>query len=225
MVRLHCLSAILGISIVAGCGKLPPSLTAARDGDAEVDAGQALAESEKYAEAIPHFERALQLPLRNYSKSDVYTQIGNCYNELDELEESLKYHDLALAEDPNNYKAYVNKGIVYRLIGEFDKAEEMYNKALVLAPDYAELHASLGALYIFQGKNDEAVAALEKAIQLDQTVAVAHANLAIAYATVERFEDAERELKRAIVLGYRNGEIVRERIDALRQVDTSSKDE
>lgn len=225
MVRMLSLIAILGISVVAGCGKLIESLKAARNGDAEVTAGQALVESERYAEAIPHFERALKLPLRSISKSDVYTLIGNCHNELDHFGESLEYHNLAIAEDPNNYKAYVNKGIVYRLLGEFDKAEEMYNQALSLAPDYAELHASLGALYIFQGKSDEAVAALEKAIQLDRSLAVAHANLAMAYASIERFEEADKELKLAVVMGYRNGDVIRERIDSLRQVSNSNGDE
>ncbi|WDI43175.1 tetratricopeptide repeat protein [Bremerella sp. P1] len=203
-----CLVAIL---MLVGCN-------VEKNGDALVEEGALYHDQGNYAEAIPYFQDALKKPLINYNKSEVLTMIGNCYNELDEYEESIKYHDMAIKEDPQNHMAYVNKGVVCRLIGEFDEAEKMYNKALELEPEYAELHVSLGALYIHQEEYEKAVVHLEKGVELDDSLAVAHSNLAFAYATVGRFDDADRELKKAIVRGYERPELIKERIDSFRAI-------
>ncbi|MFN3152315.1 tetratricopeptide repeat protein [Bremerella sp.] len=203
-----CLVAIL---LLVGCD-VP------KNGDALVEEGALYHDQGNFAEAIPYFQDALEKPLVNYNKSEVMTMIGNCYNELDEYEESIKYHNMAIKEDPKNHMAYVNKGVVCRLLGEFDEAEKMYNKALELEPNYAELHVSLGALYIHQEEYEKAVVHLEKGVELDDSLAVAHSNLAFAYATVGRFEDADRELKKAIVRGYERPELIKERIDSFRAV-------
>lgn len=195
-----------------------------KNGDALVEEGAVYHDQGNYAEAIPYFEDALERPLINYNKSEVLTMIGNCYNELEEYEESIKYHNMAIKEDPKNYMAFVNKGVVCRLIGEFDEAEKMYNKALELEPDYAELHVSLGALYIHQEEYEKAVAHLEKGVELDDSLAVAHSNLAFAYATVGRFEDADSELKKAVVRGYDHPELIKERIDSFKAIADEDSD-
>jgi len=206
-------AALLFVALVllAGCD-------VQKSGDALVQEGAVFHDQGDYATAIPYFQDALKKPLVNYDKSEVMTMIGNCYNELDEYEESIKYHDMAIKEDPKNHMAFVNKGVVCRLLGEFDEAEKMYNKALELEPDYAELHVSLGALYIHQEEYDKAVAHLEKGVELDDSLAVAHSNLAFAYATVGRFEDADRELKKAIVRGYERPELIKERIESFKAI-------
>lgn len=197
------------------------------NGDALVEEGARYYDQGNYAEAIPFFQDAIEKPLINYNKSEVLTMIGNCYNELDEYEESIKYHNMAIKEDPKNHMAFVNKGVVCRLLGDFDEAEKMYNRALELEPEYAELHVSLGALYIHQEEYDKAVAHLEKGVELDDSLAVAHSNLAFAYATVGRFEDADRELKKAIVRGYERPELIKERIDSFKAIanEEGSSDE
>ncbi len=189
-----------------------------KNGDTLVEEGAQYYDQGNYAEAIPFFQDAVDKPLINYNKSEVLTMIGNCYNELDEYEESIRYHNMAIKEDPQNHMAFVNKGVVCRLLGDFDEAEKMYNKALELEPEYAELHVSLGALYIHQEEYEKAVAHLEKGVELDDSLAVAHSNLAFAYATVGRFEDADRELKKAIVRGYERPELIKERIDSFKTV-------
>ncbi|MFA8017756.1 tetratricopeptide repeat protein [Bremerella cremea] len=187
-----------------------------QNGDVMVEQAAALYEDGDYEAAVPVFKKALDKPLKEYPKSVALTMLGNCYNEMGEYEESIKYHEMAIEEDPQNHRAYVNKGVVCRLMGDFDEAEQMYNKALEIEPNYAELHISLGALYIHQEKYDQAVVELEKGVKLDDTLAVGHSNLAFAYATVGRFDDADRELKKAIVHGYTHPEVIRDRIEAFR---------
>ena len=189
-----------------------------KNGDALVEEGAQYHDQGNFAEAIPYFEDALERPLINYNKSEVLTMIGNCYNELEEYDEAIRYHDMAIKEEPKNQMAYVNKGVVCRLLGQFEEAEKMYNKALELEPEYAELHVSLGALYIHQEEYEKAVVHLEKGVELDDSLAVAHSNLAFAYATVGRFEDADRELKKAIVRGYQRPELIKERIESFKAI-------
>ena len=202
--------------LLAGCA--PQS-----NGDVQVATGMRLYEQRQFAEAITELEEALNKPLQDHTRSDVLTAIGNCYNKLDRFEEALTYHDRALQEDPNNYHAYVNKGIVYRLMGDYDQAATWYTKALELAPEYAELNASMGALAIYQGDYQTAISHLERAIELDDALAVAHSNLALAYATVGRFDEADDELKKAVVRGYHQPEVIRQRIEQLRKLSGGSE--
>jgi tetratricopeptide (TPR) repeat protein len=193
-----------------------PSVLVQTNGDTDVETGQRLFEQRNFSEALTSFERALDKPLKVYSKSIVLTAIGNCYNELNQFEISLKFYARAIREDPKNYKAYVNQGIVHRLMGNYDKAAKSYAIALKLKPDYAELHASMGALSVFQENYTEAIKHLEHAIKLDDSLAVAHSNLAIAYASVGRFDAADKQLQKAIARGYHQPQVIRERIEQLR---------
>lgn len=197
--------------LVCGCSGNP-------HGDELVDAGAKLFRQAKYREAVARLEQALGKPLRTYDQATVNTMIGNCYQELEEYDRAIEYHERAIQLDPANHEAYVNKGVVFRLIGEFDAAEECYEKAIELEPDYPEAYASLGALAIFQDDPERAIEVLEKAIQLDPTLAVSHANLAIAYAAVGRFDEADQALKRAILRGYDKSELIQKRIEDLRRI-------
>ncbi|MDJ0707754.1 MAG: tetratricopeptide repeat protein [Leptolyngbyaceae cyanobacterium MO_188.B28] len=207
---------LLSLLLLIGCSGLPTN------GDSDVRTALDLYKRREFAEAIPHLQNSLDKPIGEYSRSEVLTMIGNCYNELDQFEESLKYHDLSIQEDPENYKAYVNKGIVYRLTGEYAQAGDMYSKALEIEPDYPELHASMGALAIYQEDYSVAIDYLERALELDDTLAVTHSNLALAYATVGRFDEAEKALKEAVVRGYHQPEVIKERIEKFRMINPNN---
>ncbi|MGH7531459.1 MAG: tetratricopeptide repeat protein [Gemmatimonadales bacterium] len=207
----------LALAITAGAG---PAWAQQQDkgkrGDGAAERGIALYEQRDFAAAAAALDTALAAGVSAYDVELIYTVLGNALNELGRFDDAIAAHRKALEINPRFHEAWVNLGIVYRLLGEYDHAEQSYLKALELAPDYAELHASLGALYIFRDEAPRAVESLERAIRLDRTLAVAHANLAIAYAMIGKFDAAESKLRQAIVLGYRNGAVVRERIDALR---------
>lgn len=227
--RFSILSAVVCVPLMlSGCNfsdtaaQAPSAVETTRDtrmsGDDEATAGQVLIEQREFAQAIEPLERALGKPLNTYSESIVLTMIGNCYSELEQLEKAFDYYDRAIAQDPENHKAYVAKGVAHRLQGEYDDAAAAYDQALTLAPDYAELHASIGGLAIFQDDLDKAVKHLEKAVALDDSVAISHSNLAVAYAMSGRFDDADKQLKKAVVRGYHQPEVIKERIDQLRNL-------
>ncbi len=202
---------LLLLFITSGCDVSP-------SGDYLVERGAVYYEQNDYAAAIGELQKSLDKPRSNFTESEVLTLIGNCYVELGEYEEAIRFHNKAIKADPKYHKAYVNKGIVCRIQGDFDEAEKLYSKALELEPEYAELHVSLGALYIHQEQYDKAVAHLEKGVELDDTLAVGHSNLALAYATVGRFADAKKQLKKAILQGYDHPEDIQMRIEAFQSI-------
>lgn len=184
--------------------------------DAKINQGAQLYQERKFAEAVVLLESAVDQP-SSTAPTLLYSIIGNCYNQLEEYEKAIGYHNRALTADPKNHQAYVNRGVTYRLMGEYDKAEASYNKALELNPNYPELHASLGSLAIHRGKHAQGVEHLERAIALQADLPVAHANLAVAYAGIGRFTDADQELQTAITQGYHNPTAIQTMIDQLKE--------
>jgi tetratricopeptide (TPR) repeat protein len=176
-------------------------------------------ESERYEEAIALLEESLDYDTWTYEQEFIYTLIGRSHQGLDELDTAIEYYQKALETNPKYHGAWMNKGIAYRLLGDLENAEKCYFTALEIKPDYPELHASIGALYIYKGEPDKAIEYLNRSIELDSQMAIAHSNLAIALAVVGRFDEAEQSLAKALSLGYENGEIVREYLDELMNIN------
>jgi tetratricopeptide (TPR) repeat protein len=220
------LTALFLLTLGLACGGLQPDGQPGNEildgllvsGDRSVDRGIELYEAGEYRAAAEAFSEAIEQGVSSYELAVVYTCLGNAYNELEDRDRAVTAHEKALELDPTLHEAWVNLGVVHRLRGDFDSAEAAYGKALELAPDYAELHASLGSLYIHQEKYAQALVHLEQAVELDGTLPVAWGNLALGYATVGRFEEARSTLKKAVVIGYHNGPLIQERIDALEAV-------
>jgi len=58
----------------------------------------------------------------------------------------------------------------------------------------------------------------QKSLSLDPQLAIAHANMSLTLAMEGAFEAAYTSLKKAVSLGYRNGKIMKERIDNLKSL-------
>ena len=213
MTRIILATVVLFVCLGTGCTETAP------DGDRSVQLGLDAYRRGEYLQAVEHFEAAIEGGVQSYRLAEVYTYVGNCYNELEQCEAAIRWHKRALEEEPDFHNAWSNLGVVHRFAGDFDEAESCYQKALEIAPDYAEGHANLGALYIFRDEPDKAIASLEKALDLDDSLPVVHSNLALAYALAGRFEEAAKELRRAVVLGYPNADVIQQRINDLKSLE------
>ena len=204
------ISLLIGV-ILVGCIET-------NTGDSNVDAGSKYYLDGDYEKAEYELKAALDKKLFKYSRKEAFTILGNIYNELEEYDSSIVYHTKAIDLDSNYAEAWVNLGIVYRLISEFELAEACYLRANEINPEDPELHASIGALYIFKDKPYKAIEHLERSIQLDPQLDLAHSNYALALAMIGDFPKAEVELKTAVVLGYKNGVILKARIEELKKL-------
>ena len=192
---------------------------AGNSGDEHIESGSAFYLNGEYEKAKAELKQALDKKLIRYTQQEACTILGNIYKELDEYDSAILYHKKAIRLDATYSSAWVNLGIIYRLTSEYDSAERCYTMANKLNPNDPELHASLGALYIFKGDARTAIMHLEKSINLDPKLEVAHSNYALALAMAGEFEKAEIELKKAVALGYKDGEVIKEKIDDLKQLE------
>lgn len=211
MIRFIALS-LCCTAMLLPVGCIPPS------GDDDVKAAARLSENGEFAKAAERLEQALSKPLKEVTKSDVYALIGYCHSELKEYKTAVEYFDKAIAEDPKNYRAHMNKGLAYGRLRDYDNAEKSYNAALDIAPDYPELHANMGLFCLNQRKYGEAVDHLEKYVKLDGSAASPRANLALAYAHLGRFKEADDSLQKAVDRGYTQADVFRKRIKELKEV-------
>jgi len=176
-----------------------------------------------FQRAAESFEAARDGQLKVEEPEFVLGSLAIAYMELGRIDESIEVLLEALEAAPESEQNWTNLGIAYRVTGDFAKAEESYLHALDLDPDYAEAHTSIGALYFLQARYEDAVTHLERAIALNEGLAVAWANVSLSYAAVGRFDDADVALRRAATIGYPNASLLRETIDSLRSLESSTR--
>lgn len=187
-----------------------------KSGDIHAIKGMKLYNNGELTEALEELDKAVELGTNEYELKEIYTIMGNCYNDLDRFEKAIEMHEKALELDSQYYTAWVNLGITYRQSGDLAEAEKCYSEAIEINPEYAELRSSLGSLYILKEEPERAVEEFERAVELDPSLAVAYGNGALAYAMVGDFDKAEEFLKQSKVLGYKNASIIQERIDSIK---------
>jgi Flp pilus assembly protein TadD len=99
----------------------------------------------------------------------------------------------AVADDPDDARAWLDLGLAHEEAGNWALAEKAYRSATSLDPNFAEAFNNLGVLLREAGKLAEATAMLERAVALDPALAAARFNLALSYEELGNHEDAEHE--------------------------------
>lgn len=166
MKRALSLAAILLLGACASSSEPTPGDLAAANG--YLDAGKALAEKGKHAEAIDQFTKALAA---HPELSEAYNQRGCAYVKLRlgmEMQgdsratedKALKDFDLAIKANPANGKAYFNRAMVLASRAQFRAAAEDLLQACQFDARAAEPHLQLGRLYEDKFE-DRGIAALE----------------------------------------------------------------
>lgn len=69
-----------------------------------------------------------------------------------DLKAALDFVDKAIANDPNFYKAYANRGAVLAAMGKDKDAVDALRRSTAINPDFADAYVPLGALYEKQNK-------------------------------------------------------------------------
>jgi Flp pilus assembly protein TadD len=99
----------------------------------------------------------------------------------------------AIADNPNDARAWLDLGLAQEEGGDLDAAEQAYRRATELDPAFAQAFNNLGLLLRESGRLDDAIDALERAVALDPGLAAARFNLGLAYEDRGDLVEAERE--------------------------------
>ena len=110
-----------------------------------------------------------------------------------DVSEAKRVFEQALADDPNDPRAWLDLGLVHEATGEFASAEKAYRRATEVDGNFAEAFNNLGVLLREGGKLAEATTMLERAVALDPQLAAARFNLGLAYEEQGKLAEAERE--------------------------------
>ena len=115
----------------------------------------ALAEKDRFSEAIEHYQIALQY--RKNPGSDMLYNIGSVYNGLGRYPEAIEAFKRAIKINPRNAEAYCNLGTVYGQLGRYTEAIDALKQAAQLRPDLAEVHYGLCVAYLMSGDKNSAI--------------------------------------------------------------------
>ena len=141
---------------------------------------------EMLKEAAGHLQEAINI---HPTYKNAYLLLGNCYNYLQQYDQSVAYYQKALELDPNYKEVSNNLAITYVQAGRFYgekqgnllKALEYLQRAYQLQPNDYETVRLLGVAYGISGKVQEAIEYFTKGTQLQPNNAGAWYDLGSAY--------------------------------------------
>jgi tetratricopeptide (TPR) repeat protein len=171
-----------------------------------------------YLTAVQELERAADLGFQGHEPAKVYKTLGNSYHKTDRFDKAIVTYRKWLEIDPKSYDAWVMLSDAYRDAGDIDEAERCLEKALTFYPRSARLYAKLGRLSLVKDYPERAVENLQSSICLDPDVPGPYADLAWAFAALGRFEEAESSYQAAVMLGYKDANILRQRLANLKRL-------
>jgi tetratricopeptide (TPR) repeat protein len=159
--------------------------------------GQALLESGRASDAVPHLRRAFEAGVRtDLSGFDLARALASTGDRQGAIVVLQKVRP-ARADDAESWFALGQLAFELRAAG---LAEGFYRQAAIARPTFAAARQQLGLTYAILGRFQEAARELEQATGLSPTDPAAHLNLAVAYAELGRTEDARRHAQRALEL-------------------------
>ncbi len=149
-----------------------------------------------YKEAVNRYQAAIEL-MPNLIVAHINCGIVYC-EKLEEFDAAIACFNEAIDWEPDNGRAYGNRGTVYGITGKIDKAIEDLSKAIELEPELAEAYLNRGNNYNIKGEINSAIADYTKAIELEFDDA--YYNRGVAYAKEGDFENAIKDLDLVIQL-------------------------
>jgi len=108
-----------------------------------------LIKKKKYDNAIDKLMDLVDVSSSDFTKADVYNEIGFAFRKSDDLDNASKYYILALSEDPNHLGALEYQGEMFVDLGQKDNAISNLNKLKDLVGEknsyYKELNSYISA--------------------------------------------------------------------------------
>jgi Flp pilus assembly protein TadD len=137
---------------------------------------------------------------RESVQSTSLLSLGVALKQLGRLAEALECAERAIALEPNDPNAHINRASALNGLRRFEEAQQSAERAIELDLTHAKAHHNHGIALNGLGRVEEALASICRAIELDPNDAAAHRNCAVALNNLSRFEEALESADRAIRL-------------------------
>ncbi|MBR9976680.1 MAG: tetratricopeptide repeat protein [Bacteroidetes bacterium] len=175
-------------------------------------------EQREYEAAV----RLLQQAAAESSSADVRERLllkcALAQDELGKHTEALETLKTVLEQSPESAGAWNNLGLVCLHIGKYDEARAACERAYTLNPELPDALVNLGVVCLRLSDPLNALQYLTLALEHLPGHPAVHANLALTYAVFGRLEEAEDALRLAILYGYEHGDVIGQKLEALKAV-------
>lgn len=171
---------------------------------AHYNAGVALLDAGRAAEAVPYFTEAIRL---KPSEPKAHHSLGNAWLDLGRPGDALPHFAEAIRRQPGYARAWYNQGTALLRMGDARGARASLTEAIRLDPSLAEAHTALGNADFQLDRPADALTHYEAALRLDPTVADAHYNAGSAALELGRLDEAITHFSSAARLKPNDAEI------------------
>jgi tetratricopeptide (TPR) repeat protein len=138
------------------------------------------------------------------SISGAYLALGIGAHTSGNLQEAVKNYGMAIALNPNNFDALMNRSAAYIALGDDELALRDLDSAAVIKPNDPSPYVNRGAVYDHRGGYDRAIAEYNKAIKVSPKYANAFTNRGAAYSNKGNHTQAVSDLDQAIKLNSKD---------------------
>jgi tetratricopeptide (TPR) repeat protein len=119
-----------------------------------------------------------------------YLLKGNEYYYRKEYNNAIQCYDKALEIEPNDSKAWNNKGTALGQLGNYEEAIKCFDKALEMEPNYAKAWDNKGTAFEKLGNYEEAIQCYDKAIEIQPNDSDTWYNKGIVFYHSGNYEEA-----------------------------------
>ncbi|MDB6121702.1 MAG: Tetratricopeptide 2 repeat protein [Pedosphaera sp.] len=159
--------------------------------------GRALADHNKFEEAMEQYKTGLSL---NPNHAELNNNYGNALVGYKRLDEARSYFEKALRANPSFGSAHMNLGIAFATQGKLDEATVHFKEAVRLKPFDLGAHANFGNALSMQHKYEEAITEYRQCLRLNPNNAQMHFNVGNVFAEQNKFDEAIPEFIQATKL-------------------------
>ena len=163
--------------------------------EAHNDKGVILAANGLFADALPCFEKAVEL---NPVYAEARTNLGRGLRSLGRLDEAVRQFELVLQSMPESPLAHFNLASAFERVGRNLDAERHYRSAISLRSDFVDAHIHLAALLQGMDRLPEARAHAECAVSLRPDSAGLRNNLGNILRTMDRRDEGIAQYEAAL---------------------------
>lgn len=118
---------------------------------------------DRFAESVPHYERAVELEPRNWRYLE---NLGRAYYKVKRHQESVAAYQKAIELAPWQYTLHFNLGVCFFDMKRYEEAVQSYVQALRCDPKAYQAHFNLANTFQMLGRPREAEAAYRRVLEL-----------------------------------------------------------
>ena len=137
---------------------------------------------------------------KNYETASVLFYQGFASDSKGKYKEAIDYYDRVIELNPNNARAYNNRGVAKNELRQYQEAIADCDKAIELNPGFAEAYSNRGNAKNFLGLHQEAIADYDKTIELNPNYAETYNNRGNAKNFLGQHQKAIADYNKAIEL-------------------------